>query len=65
MSSSVAEGVVDPRLNVYGTKNLKVADASVIPAIPNGNVHSTVVMVSNHAAQMLQEDIDKLRLKKN
>jgi alcohol oxidase len=29
-------GVLDPKLNVYGVKNLKVADVSIPPA----NVHS-------------------------
>ena len=59
MGANDAEGVVDPRLNVYGTRNLKVADASIIPTIPNGNVHSTVVMVSSHAAELIEDDLKK------
>ncbi|RLN58323.1 hypothetical protein BBJ29_002492 [Phytophthora kernoviae] len=52
----VDEGVVDDHLQVFGIKNLRVADASVIPFIPNGNVHSSVVMVANRAVQILRED---------
>ncbi|ETK93326.1 hypothetical protein, variant 5 [Phytophthora nicotianae] len=56
MANSEEEGVVDNHLRVFGIQNLRVADASVIPLIPNGNVHSTVVMVANRAAQILRED---------
>ena len=45
--------VVDPTLKLRGVDNLHVADASVIPWIPNGNVHSTVVMISSLAADMI------------
>ena len=50
------DSVVDARLRVRGVRGLRVADASVIPAIPNGNVHSTVVLVAARAAAMLLED---------
>ncbi|KAI9983096.1 hypothetical protein PInf_007023 [Phytophthora infestans] len=56
MATTEDEGVVDSHLRVFGIQNLRVADASVIPLIPNGNVHSTVVMVANRAAQLLRED---------
>lgn len=56
MANTEDEGVVDNHLRVFGIKNLRVADASVIPFIPNGNVHSSVVMVANRAAQILRED---------
>lgn len=56
MATSEDEGVVDNHLRVFGVKSLRVADASVIPLIPNGNVHSSVVMVANRAAQILRED---------
>jgi choline dehydrogenase-like flavoprotein len=39
-----------------GVDNLRVADASVIPKIPNGNVHSTVVMIASRAADMLLQN---------
>ncbi|KAG6613983.1 putative choline dehydrogenase [Phytophthora cinnamomi] len=56
MGTSEEKAVVDNHLRVFGIKNLRVADASVIPLIPNGNVHSSVVMVANRAAQILRED---------
>ncbi|CAG8725775.1 12910_t:CDS:1, partial [Acaulospora morrowiae] len=30
-------GVVDHRLRVYGTRNLRVVDASIFPSIPAAN----------------------------
>ncbi|KAL4146991.1 hypothetical protein PRNP1_010747 [Phytophthora ramorum] len=56
MGKSEDDGVVDDHLRVFGIKNLRVADASIIPLIPNGNVHSSVVMVANRAAEILRED---------
>ena len=37
MGRSIQEGVVDRFLNVFGTKNLKVADLSVFPILHDGN----------------------------
>ena len=45
--------VVDEALKVYGVERLRVADASVIPIIPNGNVHSTVVAIAHHGAELI------------
>ncbi|CAM9414545.1 unnamed protein product [Chrysoparadoxa australica] len=45
--------VVDATLRVRGVRNLRVADASVLPDVPNGNVHSTVVMFASHAAELI------------
>ena len=45
--------VVDSRLRVHGTANLRVVDASVMPVIPNGNVHATVVALAEIAAAIL------------
>ncbi|CAH0482138.1 unnamed protein product [Peronospora belbahrii] len=56
MAMTEDRGVVDSHLRVFGIQNLRVADASVIPLIPNGNVHSSVVMVANRAAQILRQD---------
>ncbi len=56
MGSLEEFGVVDSKLNLYGTSNVKIADASIIPIIPNGNVHSTVTMVAWRAAEFLLND---------
>jgi len=45
-----AEAVVDPQLRVRGVDGLWVADASVIPALPAGNINATVVMIGEKAA---------------
>lgn len=54
--SSNPEIVVDERMAVRGVKRLYIGDASVIPYIPNGNVHSTVVLVATRLAEYLQAD---------
>jgi choline dehydrogenase-like flavoprotein len=35
-------GVVNSGLRVYGTKGLRVCDASVLPVVPRGNVLAAV-----------------------
>jgi choline dehydrogenase len=56
MGNSSDTAVVDSRLRVFGVRKLRVADASVIPTIPNGNVHSSVLMVASHAAELIRAD---------
>jgi len=46
-------GVVDPQLRVHGMQRLRVADASVFPAIPHGNTHAPTVMTGEKAAIMI------------
>ena len=48
-----ATSAVDGDLKVHGVDNLYVADASVFPSIPNGNVHSTVLAVASAFAKRL------------
>lgn len=50
-------GVVDPRLRVYGTKNLRVVDASVLPIVPRGNPQRTVYAVAERAVDLIREDL--------
>ena len=47
------DAVLDPDLRLRGVKNVVVADASAIPTIPNGNVHSSVLVFAHRAASTL------------
>jgi pyridoxine 4-oxidase len=41
-----AGSVVDAGLKVHGSERLFVVDASVIPAIPSGPIHASVVAIA-------------------
>ena len=45
--------VVDPDLRVRGIDGLRVADASIIPAIPGGNTNAPAMMIGEHAARLM------------
>ncbi len=47
------DAVVDPELAVIGTEGLRIADASVIPVIPTGNVQAPVIAVAERAADLI------------
>jgi choline dehydrogenase len=48
------EAVVDPQLRVRGVSRLRVADASIIPIVPSGNLHAPVVMIGERAADLIR-----------
>jgi choline dehydrogenase-like flavoprotein len=48
--------VVDPQLRVKGTRNLRVADASVMPNVVSGNTNAACVMIGEKAAEMVAAD---------
>ncbi len=54
------DAVVDPQLRVRGVEGLRVADASVMPAIPSGNIHAPVLMVAERAADIIRRDAGDL-----
>jgi choline dehydrogenase-like flavoprotein len=45
--------VVDPTLKVLGIDGLRVADASIMPAIPGGNTNAAAMMIGEHAAHLV------------
>jgi choline dehydrogenase len=48
--------VVDPILRVYGVKNLRVADTSVMPGIINGNINAPSIKIGNRAAHLFADE---------
>ena len=47
--------VVDSKLRVRGVEGLWVADASIFPTIPAGNINATCIMVGEKAAAMISQ----------
>ena len=54
MGRTIQEGVVDGFLNVFGTKNLKVADLSIAPVIPDGNTAMAAQIIGLNAVRFIQ-----------
>ncbi len=52
-----AHSVVDHRLKVRGVEGLWVADASVMPSLPAGNINATVVMIGERASDLIKADL--------
>ena len=50
--------VVDSGLAVKGLDGLWVADASIIPTIPAGNINATAIMIGEKAADLIQRKVN-------
>ncbi|XP_048516361.1 glucose dehydrogenase [FAD, quinone]-like isoform X2 [Athalia rosae] len=49
-------GVVDAALKVYGIKNLRVVDASIMPTIIAGHTNAPTIMIGEKASDMIKFD---------
>ncbi|NKI94273.1 GMC family oxidoreductase N-terminal domain-containing protein [Rhizobacter sp. SG703] len=50
------DAVVDAQLRVHGVKRLRVADASVMPAITSGNTNAPTLMIAERAAHWIRAE---------
>jgi choline dehydrogenase len=48
--------VVDAQLKVIGVERLRVIDASVMPAVPSGNINAAVIAVAERAADLIKAE---------
>lgn len=56
MGPSPGDGaVVDAKLRVHGLQGLRVADSSVMPAIPSANICAASMMIGERAADLILE----------
>ena len=46
--------VVDEKLKVKGVQGLRVIDASVMPAVPSGNINAAVIALAEKAADLIK-----------
>ncbi len=47
--------VVDSEGRVYGLRNLRVADAAIMPNIPRGNTNLTAIMIGERVADFIRQ----------
>uniref|UniRef100_A0A1A9WC61 Glucose-methanol-choline oxidoreductase N-terminal domain-containing protein n=1 Tax=Glossina brevipalpis TaxID=37001 RepID=A0A1A9WC61_9MUSC len=52
--------VVDARLRVYGIKDLRVVDGSIMPQLIAGHPNGPIYMIAEKAADMIKEDYNVL-----
>lgn len=54
MGRAVGDSVTDSQLRVHGIEGLRVADASVMPRLVNGNLNAPVMMIAERAADFIR-----------
>ena len=53
-------GVVDSRLRVYGTSNVRVIDGSIMPLLTRGTIQSLVYAIGEKGADLIKEDANSI-----
>jgi len=54
--------VVDDNFKAYGTRNVRVVDASVLPFQVSGHLTSTLYAVSEKAADTIKSDMNRMSM---
>lgn len=49
--------VVDKEARVFGTRGLRVVDASIMPAVPRANTNIPTIMVAERCAQLIKQSL--------
>ena len=55
-----ALAVVDPELRVHGTTGLRIADASIMPAVTSGNTAAPTSMIGERCADLIKASLGAL-----
>ena len=58
-----SNAVVDEHLSVFGIDGLRVADSSVFPSIPNGNLNAPTMMLAERASDIIKNKVMKPKVK--
>lgn len=61
MGVDATSSVVDTNLKVHGLQGLHVADASVFPSIPSGNINAPTLMVARRAVDLILRALSAAR----
>ncbi len=56
------DDVVDDEMKVKRVKGLRIADASIMPSIPSGNIHTTVVALASLCADFIMDEVNSKKL---
>ena len=51
------DAVVDSHLRLNGIKNLRIADASIMPTMPSGNTNAATLMIAEKASDLIKKDM--------
>ncbi|KAE8358628.1 hypothetical protein BDV27DRAFT_137387 [Aspergillus caelatus] len=65
LGKNVQQGVVDNKLRVHGIKNLRIADASIMPVIPDCRIQNSVYMIGEKGADIIKAQYRELYEQKN